>query len=69
MVSLLRYMPLVLVLDLFFNLDWHSALELVLPLAIKDNEPLQSIQLKALEREPDMSAGNLRGITLIGNST
>lgn len=63
MASLLRYTPLVLVLAPFLSLDWHSALELVLPLAIKDNEPLQSIQLKALEREPDMSACHPRGIT------
>lgn len=35
--SLLRYVPLVLVLAPLLNLVWHSALELVLPLAIKDN--------------------------------
>lgn len=44
MASLLRYIPLVLVLAFLLNLDWHSALELVLPLAVKANEPLQSIQ-------------------------
>lgn len=42
--SLLRSVPLVPVLASLRNLDWHLALELVLPLVIKDNEPLQSIQ-------------------------
>lgn len=72
MVSLLRYVPLVLVLASLLILDWHSALELVLPLAIKDNEHLQSIQsqfsLSSLEREPDVSAGCPRGISVIRNT-
>ena len=42
--SLLRSVPLVPVLASLRSLDWHPALELVLPLVIKDNEPLQSIQ-------------------------
>lgn len=48
MASLLRYVPLVLVLALLLSLDWHSTLDLVLPLDIKDNEYLQSIQLSSL---------------------
>ena len=39
-VSLLRYIPLIMILAFLLNLDWHSALELVLHLAIKDNESL-----------------------------
>lgn len=41
---LLGSVPLVPVLAFLHNLGWHPALELVLPLVIKDNEPLQSIQ-------------------------
>lgn len=60
--SRLRCVPLVPVLAPLRNLDWHPAPGLVLPLVIKDNEPLQSIQPQLLEREPDMSARHPSGI-------
>lgn len=76
MASLLRCVPLALVLTSLLNLDWHPALELVLPLAIKDNEPLQSAQpqlsrkgtRRVSSHAADVSAAMPEAIAVIGNT-
>ena len=64
--SLLTYISLIMILAFLLSLDWHSALELVLHLAIKDNESCNPSSPSSLEREPDMSAGHPKDITVKG---